>query len=107
MSGTHTGLPVELLIVLGNALFLWTSLVLIGLRLLGPDMLVAAVAYVAAGVLLRISSNRADWLAFLFLGVVLGIGYLVKAAMFPLAFAFLGTGLTVAGPLRREHCRES
>lgn len=55
-----------------------------------PDILVVAVVLLASGILLRIEAGQNSWLRFAVLGVVLGGGYLVKAAMFPLAFVFLG-----------------
>jgi hypothetical protein len=75
--------------VLGYSLFIWTSLVLISIRLVTPDMCVAAFVYLASGLILRIRTGTATARTFVLLGIVLGLGYLAKAVMFPLAFVFL------------------
>jgi hypothetical protein len=71
------------------ALFLWGSLALIGADETNPDMLVAALMYLAAGILLRIREGWNGPLAFLALGAVLAAAYLTKAAMFPVALVTL------------------
>lgn len=72
--------------VLGYSLFTYASLNLIEIWSVTPDMLVAVAAYLAAGLVLRFLTAR-SWSASAgaLLGVVLGFGYLAKAAMFPLA----------------------
>lgn len=45
--------------VLGYSLFVWTSLVLISIRLVTPDMCVAAFVYLASGLLLRMRAGAA------------------------------------------------
>ncbi|MGH7572006.1 MAG: hypothetical protein ACREMK_09220 [Gemmatimonadota bacterium] len=83
------GFPDWAWISIGYALFVWSSLALIRVWAVTPDMLVAALVYVAAGLLLDIgagSARRWTWVVF---GLVLGLGYLAKAVMFPLAFVFL------------------
>ncbi|HYM06044.1 MAG TPA: hypothetical protein VEU11_05740 [Terriglobales bacterium] len=79
-------------VMLGYSLFLWSSAQLIAWEI-PPDMCVAAVVYLACGLLLRIRSGPAGWGTFALLGVVLGFGYLAKQAMFPLGFVFLGVSL--------------
>jgi len=87
--------------MLGYTLFFYSSLSLIGVNLVTPDLCVAALVYLAAGILLRIRGGEAHWLLFAVLGVVLGISYLTKAVMFPLAFVFLAASLWAAGSFRR------
>ena len=87
--------------VLGYVLVIWSSLNLISIREESPDMCVAAFVYLAAGVLLRIRRGLASALTFALLGVILGFGYLSKAAMFPLSFIFLGVSLFSVGNLRQ------
>ena len=82
---------------LGYTLFVWSSLCLIGIRMATPDMCVAAFVYLAAAVLLRIRLASSKSLMFGLLGVILGFGYLAKAAMFPLAFVFLGVSVFLGG----------
>jgi hypothetical protein len=89
--------------ILGYSLFIWTSLVLIGTKLVTPDMCVAAFVYLAAGLLLRIRGGSATWHKFVFFGAVLGFGYLAKAVMFPLAFVFLAVAMfSFGGTWRAE-----
>jgi hypothetical protein len=100
-SDAELGLPRWAWLSLGYTLFIWTSLSLIRIWAITPDMLAAAFVYLAAGVLVRISLGGAGWTAFIAFGLVLGLAYLAKAAMFPLALVFLGAGLLAAGELRR------
>jgi hypothetical protein len=74
----------------GYALFVWSSVVLIRFRAVTPDMLLAAIVYLAAGLLVRIGSAQARPTRHALFGLVLGLGYLTKAVMFPLGFVFLG-----------------
>lgn len=92
--GFHPGL----FLVLGYSLFIWSSLNLIEIWAVNPDMSVAALAYLAAGLMLRLSGPAASASAAVLLGVVLGVGYLTKAAMMPLAIVCLL--LTLALPDR-------
>jgi hypothetical protein len=96
----HVTLPVWAWLALGYALFVWSSLDLITLRVVTPDMCVAACVYLAASLVLRIAAGSTRWPLFLLLGAVLGLGYLAKAAMFPLAFVFLGVSLGSVGHFR-------
>jgi hypothetical protein len=52
-----------------------------------PDLIVTGVLFLAAGMLMRVRSGKSprDFLA---LGAILGLGYLAKAPMFPVAFFF-------------------
>ena len=75
---------------LGYLLFIWTSLSLIQIWAVTPDMLMAALLLLAAGMLARIRAGDEDWRLFLGLGLVLGLGYLSKTFMFSLALVFLG-----------------
>jgi len=88
-------------LVLGYTLFIWSSILLIGIWRLTPDMCVAAFMYLASGILLRIHMGAVSWPTFILLGAVLGFAYLAKAAMFPLAFVFLFVSLFTVGNLRR------
>jgi len=84
---------------LGYSLFIWTSLVLISLATVTPDICVAGFVYLAAGLILRIRSGSASQRDFALLGIVLGFAHLAKAAMFPLAFVFLAmAGLSMHSP---------
>lgn len=81
-------LPRWVMMALGYGAFLWTSLTFIRVSSDTPDMLVAAFTYLAAAVVLQLRS-RGTIAASIALGAVLALGYLAKAALFPMAFVFL------------------
>lgn len=89
-------------VTLGYLVFAWTSLYLIEVWAVTPDMLVSALVFLAAGFTLRIATSRGQrrWTNAVALGFILGLGYLAKSALFPLAFVFL-MGVLVASGLRR------
>src|SRR5262249_28994497 len=82
-------LPPWAVFAIGYAVFFWSSLQLITLELVSPDMLMAGFLYFAVGLLLRIHLHPENLGLFAFLGVALGLGYLAKAPVFPLAIVFL------------------
>jgi hypothetical protein len=100
-------LPEWALLALGYGLFIWSSIGLITLWRVNPDMCVAAIVYCASGLVLRVRRGEASYRTFIALGLVLGIGYLAKAAIFPMAFIFLGVALVVQGNLRKAISRVS
>lgn len=85
----RVGLPAWAWRALGYPLFIWSSLNLITISIITPDMCVAALLYLASGIMLRIQINPGRWAGFLLLGLILGLLYLTKAVMFPLAFVIL------------------
>lgn len=91
--------------VLGYALFIWTSLDLITLRIVNPDMCVAVCVYLAAGIVVRLQGGQAGIGWFVALGLVLSIGYLTKAIMLPMAVVFVIVALLAAGQFRRLPAR--
>ncbi len=93
-------LPEWAWIALGYSLFLRSSLNLITIASVTPDMCVAAFVYLASGILLRIRIGSTNYFTFALLGIVLGFGYLAKAAMFPLALVFLSLSVLSTGNLR-------
>ena len=86
---------------LGYVLFLWCALVLITVEVVTPDMCVAALVFLAAGLLIRIRLLPDNWGNFLSLGLVLGLAYLAKQIMFPLAFVFLAVAFLSTGHFRK------
>ncbi len=84
-----TQIPASQMWILGYSLFVWTTVGELVL-LVNPDLLVMASVLVAAGLLLRMetdgNSSRALYVWF---GICLGLGYLAKAILFPMAFVFL------------------
>ena len=90
-------LPEWLWWTLGYLLFIWVSLGLIEIWSVTPDMLMAALVFLAAGLITRIRSGEAGWRLFLGLGLILGLGYLSKTFMFSMALVFVGTAWLVQG----------
>ena len=87
------------------ALFFWASLYMTPPSLDTPDALVFALVLLASGIILRIADGSIGFLRSAALGVVLGLGYLSKAAMFPLAFVFLVVALFAVNNFRRAVTR--
>lgn len=87
-------------IALGYALFIWSTLNLITISLVTPDMLVAGFVYLVSGILLRIRRGSASWLTFILFGLVLGFGYLAKSPMLLVGLIFLGLSMLSVGNLR-------
>ncbi|MFO7539698.1 MAG: hypothetical protein R6X32_16795 [Chloroflexota bacterium] len=101
LSGDTLPLPAWAWVSLGYALFIWITLSLIAVWAVTPDMLMAALVFVAAGLIVRLRLGATPRPTFLLLGLVLGLAYLAKAVMFPLAFLFLLVAwLTPARPRR-------
>jgi hypothetical protein len=76
--------------------FLLCTLEYTPLSLVTPDLLVSGLLYAICGVILRIQ-RRLAWQGATILGVLLGLGYLAKAPMLPIALVFLGTCAVLAG----------
>lgn len=98
-------IPDWIWLVSGYTLFIWSSLKLIGVDKDNPDMLVAAIVYIATAIVLRVNTRSHNWLNFIMLGIVLGLGYLSKTVMFPMAFIFLATCFFSVGNTRRGFLR--
>jgi len=73
----------------GYAVFGYCELELIRVGMDTPDMLVSAWFFLATALLFRMRRNDMGWLLYAAFGVVLGLAYLAKAVMFPIAFVFL------------------
>lgn len=70
---------------LGYLLFIWTTLSLIQMWAVTPDMLMAGLVFLAAGLIARIRAGDDRLRLFLSLGLILGLGYLSKTFMFSVA----------------------
>jgi hypothetical protein len=70
-------------------IFLWCALVLITIRTITPDMLVALLGFIAAGLFVRIRSDRARTGSFIGFGLILGLAALSKSFMFPVAIVMI------------------
>lgn len=82
----------------GYSLFIWTSLGLIQIWSVTPDLLTAALIFLAAGLIIDIRFDSGRWRPFLYLGIILGLGYLAKTFMFSIGLVFLGMCLLLVQP---------
>ena len=99
-SDAGSGFSERSLYALGYAVFLWTSLDVITVWTLSPDLLVAAFVYAIAGLLLRLR-RTGSLKTCAVLGLALGFAYLAKAIMFPLGFLVIFLGFLIAPSRRR------
>jgi|SRR5208282_240809 len=75
--------------ILGYSLFIWMTIGSL-LTVINPDLCVAAITWLIAGILIRLRTMSNDaWLWRIGFGMALGIGYLAKAVMFPAGIVFV------------------
>ncbi len=93
-------LPVWLLDLIGYSLFLWSSLALITVYNISPDLLVSALSYFMFALALRtaVFPNK-EW-PYLALGALAGMSYLAKTAMLFIGPSFLLVPLFFPKPVR-------
>lgn len=105
--GSAQALPVpdRILWIWGYLLFLWASQFWLSLAMTNPDIIVAGLVFVATALLLRIYRGQGNWLLFAGLGALLGLGYLAKAAMFPISFVFLASAFLLYGGTRKSFAK--
>jgi hypothetical protein len=95
---TAAALPRPAWSALGYTVFVISCIELLGMRLVVPDMCVAALVFVAAGLLLRARMGGESWRTCIALGVTLGLAYLAKSSLLPLSIPFVfGTWSQSAG----------
>jgi hypothetical protein len=88
--------------VLGYSLFAWTTVGMIWApRMITPDLCVAALVYLDAGLLLSLRDRHNLLRTCLLLGFTLGLGYLAKAILFPMAFLFMLLAFFMIGDWRK------
>ncbi|MGH9603257.1 MAG: hypothetical protein ACRD24_12805 [Terriglobales bacterium] len=95
-----TGFSPSAWLLLGYALFLWTTLHLARLTRSPADLLMAAFVYAACGLLARMRSGDRQPRTMALFGLALALGYLAKAPMFQLSPVFLIVALLIAGARR-------
>ncbi len=66
----------------GFCIYFWFVLRWIGLKQVAPDLLMAGMVLFIAGLVLKLSSAVKTWKSYFFLGLVMGLGYYVKAPLF-------------------------
>ena len=99
--GRTIPIPNWAVFAMGYAVFLWSSLSLIHIHLVAPDMLMAGFVYLSVGLLLQIWARPQGFLRFALLGAALALGYLAKAPVFPLAFVFFAMAWLLTGDWRK------
>ncbi|HET9905880.1 MAG TPA: hypothetical protein VFQ23_04550 [Anaerolineales bacterium] len=82
--------------IIGYLLFIWISLSFIEIWAVTPDMLMAAFVFWGGGLIAQIRAGDVSFRNYLYLGLVLGLGYLSKTFMFAMAIIFLGTSFVLA-----------
>ncbi len=86
---------------IGYLVFGYSSLNLIYVWSVTPDMLTSALVYLAAREIVKARLESWTWAAGARTGLLLGLGYLSKSVLFPLGFAFLALGVFAGGNWRR------
>lgn len=93
-SASQSGpLPDWAWVVFGYASFAWTALFANSLVQMTGDLLVAALAYGAGAILVRMEERPGTVRSGAVLGLLLGLGFLSKTAMLPLSLVFLACAL--------------
>ena len=86
---------------LAQAAFQWSALGLLTLMKPTPDMLMAAVLFLAVGLAMRVGPLRDGAGIYALLGLVVGIGYYAKTIMLPLGIILVAASALLAPDLRR------
>jgi len=88
--------------LLGYSLFAWSAFGMMWApRMITPDLCVAMFVYLDSGLLLRLRPGSNISRICLLLGLTLGLGYLAKAILFPMAFVFMGVAFLMIGEWRK------
>lgn len=89
-SEADEGKRAKYVIPLAFGMFLWFMVSFIGLDLVTPDLLVAVMVFISAGIVCRLVRSGSSGLRlYIILGVVLGMGYYAKTVLFPSGVALL------------------
>ena len=88
--------------LLGYSLFAWSTFgVMLAPRMITPDLCVAMFVYLDCGLLLRLRDSNKTTRTCVLLGLTLGLGYLAKAILFPMAFLFMVAAFFMIGKWRK------
>ena len=91
--------------LLGYTAFAVCTLRIITLGNDTPDMGLAALVFLAIGILVDLRQSKRGIFRYALLGVVLGFAYLMKGVMFPLFFVFLFSAAFTRGEIRKPDLR--
>lgn len=103
---TGTALSSRQMWALGYSLWIW---LVVGdiIAEINPDLCLATSVLLSAGLLIRIAMvPGARRSLYIWFGIALGIGYLVKAILFPMALVFLGLMVVTVGARPVENRRK-
>jgi hypothetical protein len=101
-AGSAAPLPVWTWQLLGYTLFAWSTFGMMEApKMITPDLCVAAFVYLDSGLLLSLRAGANRSRTGLLLGLTLGLGYLAKAILFPMAFVFIVIAFFVIGEWRK------
>jgi hypothetical protein len=91
-----------LLVILAYAILAWAAIPEITVTFVTPDLLLAVVGFGAAAMLMRIARRGGSPLAWVALGVLLGLGYLVKSGfILPALVACVACAVLTSGSRAR------
>jgi len=97
-----TPLPAWTWQLLGYSIFAWSTVGMIwGPRYESPDVCVATVVYLDGGLLLSLRAGANRSRTCLLLGLTLGLGYLAKGILFPMAFVLMVVAFFMIGEWRK------
>jgi hypothetical protein len=91
--------------LLGYTAFAVCTLRIITLSNDTPDMALAALVFLATGLLIDLRQFERSSLRYAVLGAILGVAYLTKGVMFPLFFVFLVSTVFARGGLKKPDFR--
>jgi hypothetical protein len=91
--------------LLGYTAFAVCTLRIITLGNDTPDMGLAALVFLATGILVDLRTSQRGLMRYVSLGIVLGVAYLIKGVMFPLFFIFLFSAVFARGELKKPDLR--
>ena len=95
-------LPVWTWQLLGYSLFAWSTFGMMWApRYITPDLCVAMLVYLDGGLLLSLRAGTKRSRICLLLGLTLGLGYLAKAILFPMALVFMVVAFFVIGEWKK------
>ena len=98
-----TLVPPWVLFAFGYSLYIKNTVPLITSE--GADLCIANFVYLIFGLLLQTKMEPTRWRTCVLLGLMLGLGYLTKAIMFPLAFVFLAISVSLGADLRKAFAK--
>jgi hypothetical protein len=94
--------PVWMWQLLGYSFFAWSTIGMMWApRMITPDLCVATFVYLDCGLLLGLRASTNLSRTCLLIGLTLGLGYLAKAILFPMAFVFIVVAFFVIGEWRK------